>query len=103
MCYPVAGGGAEFLGESDGCPIERFHFRRGHGVHRDGALRPKPKAENGGETDEQQHMVTESPPVSPSVVAAILMIQKTKVTSGTLLKPSSEFLFISCIGCAIYG
>jgi hypothetical protein len=31
------------------------------------------------------------------------MIQKTKVTSGTLLKPSSEFLFISCIRCAIYG
>src|ERR1700733_10306058 len=30
-------------------------------------------------------MVTVSPPVSPSVVAAILMIQKTSVTSGTLL------------------
>jgi hypothetical protein len=30
-------------------------------------------------------MVTVSPPVSPSVVAAILMIQKTRVTSGTLL------------------
>jgi hypothetical protein len=29
-------------------------------------------------------MVTVSPPVSPSVVAAILMIQKTTVTSGTL-------------------
>jgi hypothetical protein len=28
-------------------------------------------------------IVTESPPVSPSVVAAILMIQKTIVTSGT--------------------
>jgi hypothetical protein len=29
-----------------------------------------------------------SPPVSPSVVAAILMIQKTRVTSGTLLSAS---------------
>ncbi len=28
---------------------------------------------------------TASPPVSPSVVAAILMIQNNKVTSGTLL------------------
>ena len=31
-------------------------------------------------------IVTASPPVSPSVVAAILMIQKPSVTSGTLLK-----------------
>ena len=31
-------------------------------------------------------MVTESPPVSPKVVAAILMIQNTSVTWGTLLK-----------------
>src|ERR1700731_2584206 len=30
-------------------------------------------------------MVTVSPPVSPRVVAAILMIQKTRVTSGTLV------------------
>ena len=30
-------------------------------------------------------IVTESPPVSPSVVAAIFMIQKMSVTSGTLL------------------
>ena len=45
-------------------------------------------------------MVTESPPVSPSVVAAILMIQKTNVTSGTLLKPTSAFLFISCLDVA---
>jgi hypothetical protein len=30
-------------------------------------------------------MLTVSPPVSPSVVAAILMIQKIKVISGTLL------------------
>jgi hypothetical protein len=30
-------------------------------------------------------MVTASPPVSPSVVARILMIQNPKVTSGTLL------------------
>src|SRR5712671_2033338 len=30
-----------------------------------------------------------SPPVSPSVVAAILMIQKASVTSGTLLKLDS--------------
>src|SRR5579859_2472986 len=29
-------------------------------------------------------MVTVSPPVSPSVVAAILMIQNTRVTCGTL-------------------
>src|SRR5712671_3607665 len=34
-------------------------------------------------------IVTVSPPVSPSVVAAILMIQKAKVTSGTLLDDSS--------------
>ena len=32
-----------------------------------------------------QVMVTVSPPVSPSVVARILMIQKPRVTSGTLL------------------
>jgi hypothetical protein len=31
-------------------------------------------------------MVTASPPVSPSVVARILRIQKPSVTSGTLLK-----------------
>jgi hypothetical protein len=37
-------------------------------------------------------IVTVSPPVSPSVVAAILMIQKPSVTSGTLLaKPTSSF------------
>jgi hypothetical protein len=30
-------------------------------------------------------MVTLSPPVSPSVVARILMIQKPRVTAGTLL------------------
>src|SRR4026208_594001 len=30
-------------------------------------------------------MVTASPPVSPSVVARIFMIQKPRVTSGTLL------------------
>ena len=41
-------------------------------------------------------MVTESPPVSPSVVAAILMIQKTRVTSGTLLRaPGSDLPFIA--------
>jgi hypothetical protein len=34
-------------------------------------------------------METASPPVSPSVVAAILMIQKMRVTSGTLLAPAS--------------
>src|SRR3569832_230713 len=34
-------------------------------------------------------IVTESPPVSPSVVAAILMIQKMRVTSGTLLSVCS--------------
>ena len=32
-------------------------------------------------------MVTESPPVSPRVVAAILMIQNPSVTAGTLLRP----------------
>jgi hypothetical protein len=37
-------------------------------------------------------MVTVSPPVSPSVVAAILMIQKESVTSGTLLNDSDMFL-----------
>src|ERR1019366_3762207 len=31
-------------------------------------------------------MVTESPPVSPKVVAMILMIQNSTVTSGTLLR-----------------
>ncbi len=30
-------------------------------------------------------IVTVSPPISPRVVAAILMTQKTRVTSGTLL------------------
>src|SRR5438046_932137 len=33
-------------------------------------------------------MVTESPPVSPSVVARILMIQKPSVTAGTLVSAS---------------
>src|SRR4051794_4565120 len=33
-------------------------------------------------------MVTQSPPVSPNVVAAILMIQKPSVTAGTLLRES---------------
>src|SRR3979411_2482201 len=32
---------------------------------------------------------TASPPVSPRVVAAILISQKTRVTSGTLLRPFS--------------
>src|SRR5215469_7100531 len=40
-------------------------------------------------------MVTLSPPVSPSVVAAILIIQNTSVTSGTLLKAAC--FVISCI------
>src|ERR1700690_1527823 len=39
-------------------------------------------------------MVTVSPAVSPSVVAAILMIQNTSVTSGTLLAVRST-MFIS--------
>src|SRR5580700_5140391 len=39
-------------------------------------------------------MVTESPPVSPRVVAAILMIQKVKVTSGTLLSTRSRVSLI---------
>ena len=40
-------------------------------------------------------IVTVSPPVSPSVVAAILMIQKLSVTSGTLLRTPSAALFMS--------
>ncbi len=45
-------------------------------------------------------MVTESPPVSPSVVAAILIIQKTKVTSGTLLADGVTVILASCPGAA---
>src|SRR6185312_8765140 len=46
-------------------------------------------------------MVTESPPVSPSVVAAILMIQKTRVTSGTLVANLSEGdVILSVVPCA---
>src|SRR6185503_1349155 len=37
-------------------------------------------------------METASPPVSPSVVAAILMIQKASVTSGTLLSAARPVL-----------
>src|SRR5512139_2313436 len=37
-----------------------------------------------------------SPPVSPSVVANILVIQKTRVTSGTLLRASLVRWFIEC-------
>ena len=37
---------------------------------------------------------TASPPVSPSVVVAILMLQKTRVTSGTLLRAFSAEVFI---------
>jgi hypothetical protein len=40
-------------------------------------------------------MVTVSPPVSPSVVARILMTQKPSVTSGTLLKERSRVSFIA--------
>ena len=35
-----------------------------------------------------------SPPVSPSVVAAILITQKSKVTSGTLLRAVSSVSFM---------
>ena len=42
-------------------------------------------------------MVTESPPVSPSVVAAIFMIQKLRVTSGTLLRVALVASSISSI------
>ena len=35
-------------------------------------------------------MITESPPVSPSALAAILMIQKTSVTSETLVAVSLQ-------------
>ena len=37
---------------------------------------------------------TASPPVSPSVVAAILMIQNPSVTSGTLAKACSVDVFM---------
>src|SRR5882757_7077449 len=43
-------------------------------------------------------METASPPVSPKVVAAILITQKAKVTSGTLLRPFSYF--IDCLSDA---
>src|SRR2546423_13800967 len=39
-------------------------------------------------------MVTASPPVSPSVVARILMIQNTSVTCGTLATSCDRFLSI---------
>jgi hypothetical protein len=39
-------------------------------------------------------MVTASPPVSPSVVARILMIQNTNVTCGTLATSSDVSSFI---------
>jgi hypothetical protein len=39
--------------------------------------------------------VTVSPPVSPNVVAAIFMIQKIRVTSGTLLAGCSAALMFS--------
>ena len=42
-----------------------------------------------------QVMVTVSPPVSPSVVARILMIQKPSVTSGTLVSQNFRSLLIS--------
>jgi hypothetical protein len=45
----------------------------------------------------QSVIVTESPPVSPSVVANILMTQKVKVTSGTLLSTRSRQSFIACL------
>src|SRR5258706_5813162 len=40
-------------------------------------------------------MDTASPPVSPSVVARIFMIQKTRVTSGTLLRTSLFSMLIA--------
>src|SRR5215469_6644409 len=40
-------------------------------------------------------MVTESPPVSPSVVAAILITQNASVTSGTLLRISSCVVWLT--------
>src|SRR5215471_7737923 len=43
-------------------------------------------------------MVTASPPVSPSVVAKILMIQKRSVTCGTLVAIASRFELRTCIG-----
>src|SRR5438094_5280243 len=41
-------------------------------------------------------MVTASPPVSPSVVARILMIQKRRVTCGTFATRSDFLSSISC-------
>ena len=40
-------------------------------------------------------MESASPPVSPNVVAAILMTQKARVTWGTLLKPISKVPIVS--------
>src|ERR1700747_565769 len=40
--------------------------------------------------------VTESPPVSPSVVAAIFITQNVNVTSGTLLHTRSHTSFMLC-------
>ena len=45
-------------------------------------------------------MLTVSPPVSPSVVARILMIQKPSVTAGTLLSASSDDLAIAHSVCS---
>jgi hypothetical protein len=42
-----------------------------------------------------QDIVTLSPPVSPSVVARILMIQKPSVTSGTFVSWSSSAMILS--------
>jgi hypothetical protein len=40
-------------------------------------------------------MVTVSPPVSPSVVARILMIQNPRVTAGTLLRMRSVVVLLA--------
>src|ERR1700693_4351863 len=42
-------------------------------------------------------MVTESPPVSPSFVAAILMIQNPSVTAGILLRPVEPLSIVKSI------
>ncbi len=52
--HPVTEGGAERLRKGNGRPVEAFHFRGGHRVHRDCTLRPIPKSEYNQQAHEQQ-------------------------------------------------
>ena len=61
-----------------------MEFLRGD-LHGTSTTKHRRKDRGAGEIAKFSVMVTVSPPVSPSVVAAILMIQKPSVTSGTLL------------------